>query len=326
MQFSCEHCGRVFESQLASNGGLEFCAHCQKLNLSIPEGELSFVLLGDFKIEERIGSGGHSMVVRALHMPSGYTYALKLFFGQGTNETHSSEDFFQEVETASQLVHDNIVRIYEGGNYQNIMYIVMEYVDGMSLGDYLEVYGSMPPEDSTASMIHVCYALDYVWSNFLMIHRDVKPHNIIITSSGEIKLCDFGLTSSHETAVQESRNILGTPFYLSPEMIQTDIYQDNRSDIYSLGCTLYHLVVGSPPFNCGGILEVVNARLNNPPPDPREENPNCPANLATVIMTMMATDTNDRYATAFEVAADLIRVRNGETPHLVDPERARVNQ
>ena len=326
MSYSCEHCGRVFESKLSSEGGIEFCHHCKKLNIAIPEGASDDIYFGDFKILEAIGAGGHSIVVKAEHKPSGMNYALKMFFIQCEDNDNISADFIQEVETASQLVHDNIVRIYEGGVHDGIMYIVMEHVDGLNLGEYLEIYEQMEPKEAVAAIIHSCKALDYVWSHFLMIHRDVKPHNIIVTKEGAVKLCDFGLTSNHEMAVQESRNILGTPFYLSPEMIQTDIYQDNRSDIYSLGCTLYHLIVGLPPFNYGGLLEVVNARLNNPPPDPREEFPECPENLAKIIMTMMATEADDRYATAHELMEDLIRFLKDEEPILVDPNRERANQ
>lgn len=325
MSYSCEHCGRVFETSLSTDGGIDFCSFCDKLNIAILD-DAPNIVFGDFIIEEAIGAGGHSIVVKATHTPSGNDYALKLFFTKCEDNNNVSQEFLQEVETASQLVHENIVRIFEGGVHENIMYIVMEHVSGLNLGEYLELYIQMEPKEAVAAMIHACNALDYVWSNFLMIHRDVKPHNIIVTKEGAVKLCDFGLTSNHEMAVQESRNILGTPFYLSPEMIQTDIYQDNRSDIYSLGCTLYHLVVGLPPFNYGGLLEVVNARIENPPPDPRAEFSECPEALAKIIMTMMATESDDRYATAFEVSQDLLRFLKDEDPLLVDPNRERANQ
>jgi len=159
-----------------------------------------------------------------------------------------------------------------------------------------------------------------------MIHRDVKPHNIIITTNGDIKLCDFGLTSAHGAAVSENKKIIGTPFYVSPEMVEMDSYQDNRSDIYSLGCTLFHLITGQPPFNYGSLLQVVQARLSEEPPEAIEFNPSISPGLSQVIQTMMARDPDHRYATASEVAEDLLRVRRGMEPKLVNPDRERLNQ
>jgi serine/threonine protein kinase len=159
-----------------------------------------------------------------------------------------------------------------------------------------------------------------------MIHRDVKPQNIMITTEGNIKLCDFGLVSSHEKAFSDDNSILGTPYYVSPEMVDGSSYQDNRSDIYSLGTTIFHMLSGSPPFNYGGLLEVLNARVKQPPPILAEEDKSIPEDLSNIILTMMATDQEHRYATASEAAEDILIVKDGGSPKLVDSTRERINE
>ena len=327
MQVSCEHCGRVYDSTLTRNGGLERCAKCNKLNLFLPEDELNHVVFGDYIILEKIGVGGNAMVVKAKHLQTNDIFALKLFFSDSeSDEDHSTMEFLSEIEVASQLVHENIVRIYSGEERDNILYLVMEYVDGMNLAEYLETYGAMPPYDAMAVGIHTCHAMDHVWSNNLMIHRDVKPQNIMINSDGDIKLCDFGLISQHESAYEDNDTIIGTPYYVSPEMVDSSTYQDNKSDIYSLGATLFHIMAGVPPFNYGGLLEVLNARINHPPPKLSDFLPNLPPGLSEVIETMMSTDPDDRYITATEAAEDILRVRDGVRPQLVDKNREKLNQ
>lgn len=326
VQISCEHCGRVYDSKLTRSGGLEHCPKCQKLNIFIPVADVHYIIFGDYLIQEKIGTGGNAIVVKAKHLATNDIVALKLFFSKRTSDDHGTAEFISEIEMATQLVHDNIVRIYSGGEIDNILYIVMEFVDGINLSEYLDSYGAMPITDAMSVAIHICYALDHVWSSFLMIHRDVKPQNIMITTEGNIKLCDFGLVSNHEKAYSDDNSILGTPYYVSPEMVDGDTYQDNRSDVYSLGTTLFHMLSGDPPFNYGGLLEVLNARVKQPPPILKEFAPHVSDDLSNIILTMMATDQEDRYATATEAAEDILIVRDGGTPKLVDSTRVRVNQ
>ena len=326
MQISCEHCGRVYDSKLTRSGGLERCPKCEKLNIFIPTTEVHYIIFGDYLIQEKIGTGGNAIVVKAKHLATNDIVALKLFFSKRSSDDHSTAEFISEIEMATQLVHDNIVRIYSGGEIDDILYIVMEHVDGINLSEYLDSYGAMPLSDAMSVAIHICYALDHVWSSFLMIHRDVKPQNIMITTEGNIKLCDFGLVSSHEKAFSDDNSILGTPYYVSPEMVDGSSYQDNRSDIYSLGTTIFHMLSGSPPFNYGGLLEVLNARVKQPPPILAEEDKSIPEDLSNIILTMMATDQEHRYATASEAAEDILIVKDGGSPKLVDSTRERINE
>ncbi|NQZ56699.1 MAG: protein kinase [Lentisphaeraceae bacterium] len=326
MQLSCEHCGRVYDSKLTRSGGLECCPKCEKLNLFIPTSSVHYIVFGDYLIQEKIGTGGNAVVVRAKHLATNEVVALKLFLSKREAGDLATKEFISEIEMASQLIHDNIVRIYSGGEIDEILFIVMEYVDGINLSEYLELYGAMPTPDALSVGIHVCNALEHVWSNFLMIHRDVKPQNIMITTNGDIKLCDFGLVSCHEKALNDDNAILGTPYYVSPEMVEGDTYLDNRSDIYSLGTTLYHMLAGAPPFKYGGLMEVLSSRTQLPPPELKQQHPDIPQGISDVVKTMMATEQEGRYATAVEAASDLLLVRDGGQPNLVDSNRERLNQ
>lgn len=325
MQVACEHCGRVYESKLTRSGGLDRCSKCDKLNVFLPNGEMNYVIFGDYIIHEKIGQGGNAYVVKGKHLASNNIIAMKLFYNKPEDEKNP-EEFISEIDGASQLVHENIVRIYGGGEKDGVLFIAMEYVDGLNLAEYLDFYGPMPAEDAMAVAIHICYALDYVWSNFLMIHRDVKPQNIMITREGNVKLCDFGLVSDHEMAVVDDDQVLGTPYYVSPEMVGDSDYQDNRSDLYSLGATLYHIISGQLPFSSGNLNEILTARVENPPPKLDFVVTRLPDGLSQVVEVLMAVDPDGRYVTSTEAAEDLLLVRDGGRPRLVDDSRVRSNE
>jgi len=196
----------------------------------------------------------------------------------------------------------------------------------MNTAQYLDYYGPMKPLEAMSAGIYVAYALDFVWANYMVIHRDVKPQNILVDKEGYVKVCDFGLVTAHETAVVDTSAVEGTPYYLSPESVTQDAYQDNRSDIYALGATLFHLIVGAPPFDYDSLPEVVNARLTEDPPDVRDSRPDVDENVAMVIITMMARDPDDRYVTAYECLEDMERAKAGRRPVLVDKSREKVNK
>jgi serine/threonine protein kinase len=174
--------------------------------------------------------------------------------------------------------------------------------------------------------IQVAAALDYVWSNHLSIHRDIKPQNIMVNNVGDVKVCDFGMITNHEGAAVDVSAVEGTPYYLSPECITDGAYADNRADLYSLGATLYHTMADKPPFDLDSLLNVINARLENDAPDIRVDAPNIDPRISKILQTMMARDPNLRYVTAGECAADMERVRAQRQPLLHVPGRDRRNE
>jgi eukaryotic-like serine/threonine-protein kinase len=326
MRRLCRHCNEATEVNLPPTGGIFRCAHCFKLNLLLPQSPRGLLEFLHYQVQEEVGQGANAVVCRSISQQNQGTYALKLFLSAEHAEEHSMREFLRESSLAMEIVHRNIVRVHEGGENNGIPYLLMEFVDGINMSQYLDNYGKMEGREALSMACFVCSALDYVWSDFMMIHRDIKPQNIMLDNQGQVKVCDFGMITRHEQAMVDLNAVEGTPYYLSPECITEGAYQDNRSDLYSLGATLYHLIAGLPPFNYDNVTEVVDARLKEDVPDIRLVAPEVSEDVAMVLKTMMAKNPDDRYVTARECLEDLQRVRKGQKPVLVDPRRRRTNQ
>jgi eukaryotic-like serine/threonine-protein kinase len=274
-----------------------------------------------FDLQEEIGQGSNAIVYKAWNKQDERHCALKLFLCSDYADGES--DFQKEFDFAASLIHENIIRVYEGGLGGRCHYLESELFESIDLNIYLERYKKMPVEDAIAVGCEVCKALDYVWSSQLAIHRDIKPHNILLNDDGFLKICDFGMVNEHGEWFDDMK-IEGTPFYLSPESISGD-YQDNRSDLYALGVTLFHLIAGDPPFDDPSLKKTIYARLESSVPDIRMFDVSVPEDVAFVLQTMMATDPDDRYVTANECLDDLLRLLNGEEPRFVDHNRPKIN-
>jgi eukaryotic-like serine/threonine-protein kinase len=274
-----------------------------------------------FDLLEEISQGSNAIVYKAWNRNTSQLCALKLFLSPEFSDGES--DFHKEFDFAKSLIHPNIIRVYDGGVHGVTQYIEQELFVGIDLNVYIENQGKMPMEKAFYIGCEVCKGLDYVWSSYLAIHRDIKPHNILMNDSGEIKLCDFGMVNEHGDWFDDLK-IEGTPFYLSPESITGD-YQDNRSDLYALGVTIFHLISGEPPFDDPSLKKTIYARLDEDPPDIRNFDVNQSEGVAQVLKTMMARDPDERYVTAFECEADLRKVIDGGSPDLIDASRPKVN-
>ncbi len=317
----CPHC----ESEETSIESFEQliirCEECFTL-IYIPgenePGENTFL---HYDLLEEIGQGSNAIVYKAFNKKNKKVCALKLFLNPEFSDGESN--FMKEYEFAKSLVHPNIIRVFDGGIGGNVQYMEQELFESNDLNYFIENNGIMNYHQAFDIGVEICKALDYVWSTQLSIHRDIKPHNILLNKYGQIRLCDFGMVNEHGEWFDEMK-IEGTPFYLSPESISGD-YQDNRSDLYALGVTLFHLICGSPPFDDPSLKRTIYKRLEEPPPDIRLFDSTIPESVALVLQTMMATDPDDRYVTALECLNDLQRVINHEQPLLVDKTRAKVN-
>ena len=297
------------------------CPECLHLFYIPSEQEKDSSSFLHFDLLEEIGQGSNAIVYKAWNKQDERYCALKLFLCSDYADGES--DFEKEYEFAASLIHPNIIQVYTGGHGGRAEFLESELFESIDLNDYLEKYGKMPIEDAIAVGSEVCKALDYVWSNYLAIHRDIKPHNMLLNNDGEIKICDFGMVNEHGEWFDDMK-IEGTPFYLSPESISGD-YQDNRSDIYALGVTLFHLIAGEPPFDDPSLKKTIYARLESSLPDIRMFDISVPQSVAFVLQTMMATDPDDRYVTANECLDDLLRLLNGDAPDLVDSRRPKIN-
>ncbi len=253
---------------------------------------------GDYELLSLIGSGGMGRVFKARHPVMDRVVALKVLT-RGTLAGADAERFQNEVRAAAKLTHPNVVAAYDAGLADDgTPYLVMEFVDGPDLSRVIRERGPMTVEEAVHIVTQVATALAYADREGIL-HLDVKPANLLRGPDGVVKLLDLGLARRREAVVPDAA-LMGTADYLAPELSRPDATADERADIYALGCTLYHLLVGRPPFT-GSIPEVIQAHRDAPVPSLREARPDVPAGLDRVFQKMTAKQPEDRYPSMAEV-------------------------
>jgi tRNA A-37 threonylcarbamoyl transferase component Bud32 len=255
-------------------------------------------LLGNYRIVEKIASGGMATIYQATHIKTGGAAVLKVPYEQFQNDRRFIERFRREAELGRKLLHDNIIRIYEYGQSRDgLSYIAMEYLPGIDLRGYLDAYGTMPVKEAVRTMVQVCRALGYAHERGV-IHRDIKPENIMLPdkrAKGKVVLMDFGVAHAAYLGTVGTRSTyLGTPYYMSPDQISRRSI-DCRSDIYSLGVVFFEVLTGKRPFDDADPLKVLIKHRESPPPKLRSVNPKIPAGLERIVLKMLAKRPADRY-------------------------------
>jgi Protein kinase domain/Sulfatase-modifying factor enzyme 1 len=265
--------------------------------------------LGEFEIIERIGRGGMGAVYKARQTSLDRIVALKTLQSSLAEDEDYIARFRQEAKVAAVLNHPNLVQVISAGESEGLHWFAMEYVEGESANVRLKRKGRLKPLEAIAIVIHVATALEYGWRKAALIHRDIKPDNIFLSGDGEVKLGDLGLAKSagQASGLTMTGSSMGTPHYMSPEQWEAMKDVDLRADIYSLGCTLYHLLCGRPPYVGHSSAAVMMKHLNSPAPDLRSAWPECPPELAAAVRKMMQKRPADRHQTYEEVIADLRR-------------------
>jgi eukaryotic-like serine/threonine-protein kinase len=270
------------------------------------------VLGNRYRLEARIGSGGMAEVYRGLDPVLNRTVAIKTLLPQFARDSGFVQRFRREAQAAARLNHPNIVGVYDSGADDSTPWIVMEFVEGRTLAEFLA--GGRKPAPMQAAEIagRIAEALSAAHAQGV-IHRDVKPGNVMVTRDGVVKVMDFGIarmSGSDATAPQTSA-VMGTASYLSPEQAQGGPV-DARSDIYSLGVVLYELLTGRPPFTGESPVAIAWKQVNENPRPPSSINHEVPPALDAVVMKALSKNPANRYQTAEEMAQDLERVRKGE--------------
>ncbi len=272
--------------------------------------------IGRYRLQSHIATGGMGIVYKARDEESHQNVALKILLpGLAQNPT-TLERFRQEAVRFAKLRHENIVRLYEFGQANGIHFLALEYVDGIDLHEYISRKGQLDPEEASLVLTQAIRALAYLHQQQI-IHRDVKPSNFLVTRKQNwpvIKLTDLGLAremGDDEIRLTRAGFMVGTIDYMAPEQARDSRTADRRSDIYSLGCTLYHMVAGRPPFSEGSLPERLLQRLDQAPPDVRQFNPQLSADLAKILDHMLARNPEDRYQATEEILADLNRLTIG---------------
>jgi len=269
----------------------------------------SNVQLGDYVIEERIGSGGMGEVFRARQQSLDRVVALKILPRSVAEDATAKERFFREARSAASLVHPNVVQIYTVGEERGIPFFAMEYIEGRDLGNRLKTGERFTLGEVVDIMASVAMALEFAEEHGI-VHRDIKPANIMIDKSRTVKVMDFGLAKATTsiTQITQAGFIVGTPTYMSPEQAEGGEV-DIRSDIYSLGIVFYLLLTGRPPFSADSPAAVIYQHLHARPVSPSKLNPEIPEAAEEITLCMIAKRPADRYQSASELLDDLLALR-----------------
>lgn len=269
---------------------------------------------GRYKIVRHIGSGGMANVYLGHDLILDRPVAIKVLRFDFRNNKDALRRFQREALSATQLIHPNIVGVYDVDEEDELQYIVMEFIDGTDLKKYIDIQGRVSPEKSIHIMHQVLSAVALAHKNRI-IHRDIKPQNILIDNQDRIKITDFGIAVAlSETSITQTNTLLGSVHYLSPEQARGSM-ATSKSDIYALGIVLYELLSGKVPFDGESAVSVALKHFQEPMPFIRESHPEIPQSLENVILKATAKEPLDRYATCEEMMADLDTCLNEERLH-----------
>jgi serine/threonine-protein kinase len=261
-------------------------------------GDETAVVIPGYQVVEVLGKGGMGTVYRGVHLASGKAVAIKVLAPRMERQRDALERFHREARVAIDLDHPHIVKGYDEGAHAHTHYFVMEYVDGCSALQVLRRRGRFSERRAMSIAREIADAIRYAHGRG-MLHRDIKPDNILLARSGHAKLADYGLVKLADdaalAALTASGTIMGTPHYISPEQAAADRVPDIRSDIYSLGATLHHLLTGEPPFAAYRGPEVMQMHIYGRVSDPRELVPELSAQAAEIVLRMTRRDPKNRY-------------------------------
>lgn len=263
--------------------------------------------IGSYEIVAPLGNGGMGEVYKVRHLISQRIEAIKVLLTGGPDRPENSDRFIREIRVLANLNHPNIAALHTAFNHEDQLIMVMEYVEGMNLGERLS--RGVTLEFSLNYIRQVLSALDYAHSRGV-IHRDIKPSNIMINQFGQVKLLDFGLAlmSTPDPRLTSAGSLLGSVHYISPEQIRGDA-PDARSDLYSLGVTMYEVITGRLPVQGSSFPEIITSHLQTTPPSPASINPAIPVSLSTAVMHALAKNREERIQSAAEFLWELEPVR-----------------
>jgi serine/threonine protein kinase len=291
-------------------------SQAERLGTGIKESKAAAHQIPGYKIVGKLGAGAMAVVYKARQLSLNRMVAIKILPKRFTENPEYVERFYKEGQAAGKLNHPNIVQAIDVGEAGGYHYFVMEYVEGKTISDDLSAGKVFEETEALDMIIQVASALGHAHA-LSLIHRDVKPKNIMINNHGAIKLADMGLaraTTDIEAAQSEAGKAYGTPYYIAPEQIRGKIDIDGRADIYGLGATLYHMLTGRVPFMADDSADVMRKHLREKLIPPDHINTLLSAGVSEVIEIMMAKKKENRYNNIEELLVDLTALREGQTP------------
>lgn len=319
MNVLCPHCKLVVTvAGEPGDGATTLCESCGG-RLLVPSSRLAanVVIGGHFVIARELARGGMGTVYLAAELGSQRPVAIKILHEHYSRDPSFIDEFFREARAVAQINHPGIVQAYAVGREDSLYYFAMEYVKGHTLKEILAEAGRLPPERALDIVREVNLSLHFAWITQKLIHRDIKPDNIMVTQSGLVILADLGLarkaTDLLQTGGRHDDEVAGTPQYMSPEQILLKP-MDCRSDMYSLGATLYHALTGRFPYVGTTLAQMAMKHLTEPLVPPLELAPQVSPALSRLVEIMMAKRPEHRYPGGDELADDIDRVTRGEFP------------
>ncbi|MBA4106567.1 MAG: hypothetical protein C0485_12480 [Pirellula sp.] len=289
----------------------------QVFPLGLTSRELSHALrgemLGHFLLQHYIGGGGMGVVFKALDTTLDRIVAVKVVSSQRVDDEDLQRRFLVEAQSTARLDHPNIARVHYIGRDRGLPYIVFEYIDGENIRDLVAERGPLPVAESVSYVYQIAHALAHAWQREV-VHRDIKPSNILVTVDGQAKLVDMGLARLRQMNDETEQELtatgitLGTFDYISPEQARDPRIADTRSDIYSLGCTLFYMLAGQAPFAQGTALQKLLQHQSDRPPDLRSFRSDVPDSVSRVVRRMLAKAPADRHQTPIDLIADLAEI------------------
>jgi eukaryotic-like serine/threonine-protein kinase len=276
---------------------------------AMPTGDPPRLFDGRYQLQGRLGAGGMATVYLAEDTSLHRKVAIKVLAERYAEDEQFVERFRREAQSAAGLNHPNIVAIYDRGVAEGTYYIAMEYLDGPTLKDVIDERGGLEPNRAIGLATQILAALRFA-HNHGVVHRDIKPHNVVVSPDGRLKVTDFGIARAGASQMTEVGSIVGTAQYLSPEQARGEVVGP-PSDLYSVGIVLYEMLTGRVPFEGDSAVAIAMKHLSEEPVPPSVYAPGTPPALEQVVLRALAKDAGDRYQTAEEMSADLDRVRRG---------------
>jgi serine/threonine-protein kinase len=266
--YDCPHCRYTFVCAAGATG-VVLCPQCQG-SIVLPETELpNGTLIDDFKIIKLIGKGGMGNVYKAKQLSMDRTVAVKILLEELTRDKEYLEQFFKEVQVSGKLHHPNIISAISAGECNGLFYLATSYVNGLDLEERIIAEKFIPEKEALQIILKVADALKYAWDNFGMLHKDIKPANIMTNQKNEVFLMDMGIAQFISDGSGGEQMVQGSPYYMSPEQV-TASKLSWSSDLYSLGATLYHILTSKPIFDAPEVESIIKMHAWTPFPDPNE--------------------------------------------------------
>ncbi|MCF6177444.1 MAG: protein kinase [Victivallaceae bacterium] len=318
LEFSCPKCESDIEISTEVFGERVICPECMHECVAPLPGLQRDLEFDNFVLEKLLGQGGMGEVWLATQFPMERPVAIKILSPHFSKNEDFIELFLHEVRLSGKMEHPNIVTAFTAGIVGDLYYLAMSYIDGHELDELLEVEGVMDYREALKIIRCIAEALKYAWNRYKMLHCDIKPSNIMLDINGTPKLMDMGISKTISEETNQLEGIAGTPYYISPEQARKDKDIDFRSDLYSLGATLYHMVTGQVPFDGIDAHDTMLKHIQEPLVPPRDINHSISKNCSDLIRMMMTKSQWERHSSWEYLINDIDMVLNGRPPAGID--------